>query len=222
MLIILLSCFEGFSQYKLPNDWHLERLKGSPVSYTENTVLTTQNARFKMVFYYNKDGYLISRENYNYYHVEEDSLHLTERTTYKYPAVGIKTGITKNVKSKKNIGSSSYTMIAIDSMAVHLNQQNNITKMIYHLDEKQRIKLIEATMFNTKMDKEIANYTTEMTFENDMIIKMTVRNKRTDPEGNTLEVVNVLKDDKGNIIHKELKDNNGVIVNIVDRTYEYN
>ncbi len=220
-MVFLWFCFLGFSQNELPNDWHLEQLKGSPTSFTEYSNLVTQNAKFKTVYRYNKNGYLVSKEDYNDYYVDQDSLHLTERTTYSYPSKGVKTGIIKNVKNNKNVGTSSYVMIGNDIIKVHIDKNENRTEMIYHLDQKRRIRLVEGSIYSTKLNKKLHQYTTEMIFENDRITKISVHDGKTDSKENTVDVVNVSYDHKGNIIYKELRDQEGVIVSIVKRSFKY-
>lgn len=220
-IVFICFCFLGYSQNKLPNDWHLEQLEGSPKSFTENTNLTTQNAKFKTVFTYNKEGYLLSKEDYNDYYVDEDSLGLTERTTYTYPARGIKIGVIRSVKNDKNIGTSSYKMIATDTIKVQLNKNDNRTEMTFLLDNKRRIRFIDGYIYSIKLDKELYKYSTEMIYDNNKVTKITVRDGNSGSKGDTVDVVNVSYDDKGNIIHKELRNEEGVIISIVKRSFKY-
>ena len=185
--------------------------------------MISEGIEFIQVYHFDGSGYLVRIENYNDFHVDEDSLHLGEVTYYEYTAPNSRKSFTLSAERGDTLRTATYEIFGKAGIKVSVKDYSNnyFTEIFQTLDEQGRIVVTSSMISDQLSDAIYSASSTKFIYDRSGLQKLIVVNERTGNEGKELTCQNRSYDKAGNVTHLEYRDESGVIVSRIYKAYEY-
>ncbi|MCZ4410086.1 hypothetical protein O3Q51_14785 [Cryomorphaceae bacterium 1068] len=190
---------------------------------SETIEMVSEGIKFRQVYHFDVSGHLMKIENYNDYHLDEDSLHLGEITYFEYTTGNSRSSFTLSADKSDTVKVTHYEFFGENNIKVYTENYSNsyFTEIIQTLDEKGRIVVTHGFISDRDNEEIYTASITRFIYDHDKLLKLIVVNDRTGAEGKEVYCHSRKYDEVGNLTHMEYQDEDGVIVSIVDKSYEY-